>query len=121
MGIVMGCADGDNRKDSMNKSMMIAVAVVTPLAFSAFAKTLEVGAGREYRTIQAAADVAKPGDVVMIDPGIYREWVKPANAGTEDAPITYKARDKGKTIITGADVVTGWTRRADGLWEVKLP
>ena len=101
--------------------MMIAVAAVTPLAFPAFAATLEVGANRAFRTIQSAADVAQPGDVVLIDPGVYREWVKPANAGTEAAPITYRAREKGKTVITGADVVTGWAKRADGLWEVKLP
>ena len=100
---------------------MIAAVAVAPLAFSAFSATLEVGPNRAYRTIQSAADVAKPGDVVLIDPGIYREWVKPANAGTKDAPITYRARERGKTVITGADVVTGWTKRADGRWEVKLP
>ena len=100
--------------------LMISVAVA-PLAFSALAHTLEVGASRAYRTIQSAAAVAQPGDVVLIDPGVYREWVKPANAGTKDAPITYRAREKGRTVITGADVVTGWTKRADGLWEVKLP
>ena len=98
----------------------IAFAGAVGLVLSLSAETLEVGASRPYRTIQSAADVARPGDVVLIDPGVYREWVKPANAGTEDAPITYRAREKGKTVITGANVVKGWTKRADGLWEVKL-
>ena len=103
------------------KTRTIAVIVAGGLSSTALPSTLEVGPSRTYRTIQSAADVAKPGDVVLIDPGVYREWVKPANAGTEDAPITYRAREKGKTVITGADVVSGWTKRADGLWEVKLP
>ena len=109
---------GEKMKNILVMTLTVA-AVLT--GGDAFAVTLEVGPNRTYRTIQAAADVAKPGDVVLIDPGVYREWVKPANAGTKDAPITYRAREKGKTVITGADVVTGWTKRADGLWEVQLP
>lgn len=91
------------------------------IVLSGSAETLEVGPNRPYRTIQSAADSAKPGDVVLIDPGVYREWVKPANAGTKEAPITYRARERGKTVISGADIISGWTRRADGLWEVRLP
>lgn len=102
----------------MKKPMMVLAA---GMALAVSAATLEVGPSRAYRTIQSAADVAKPGDTVLIDPGVYREWVKPANAGTKDAPITYRAREKGKTVITGSDVITGWTKRADGLWEVRLP
>ena len=41
---------------------------------------------RPWRTIQRAADAAVAGDVVVVHGGVYREWVKPANAGREDAP-----------------------------------
>ena len=104
------------------KTMMklTVLAGIAGLAGALSAETLEVGANRTYRTIQSAAAVARPGDTVLIDPGVYREWVKPANAGTKEAPITYRAREKGKTVITGAEVITGWTKRADGLWEVRL-
>ena len=85
------------------------------------AATLEVGPTRAYRTVQSAADAAKPGDTVLIDSGVYREWVKPSVAGTESAPVTFRAREPGKAVISGADVVTGWTKRADGLWEKRLP
>ena len=74
-------------------------------------------AAKPWRTIQRAADVAAAGDVVTIRGGTYREWVKPVNAGREDAPITYQAAKGEKVVVTGADPVRGWTKRPDGLWE----
>ncbi|MBQ4199323.1 MAG: carbohydrate-binding protein [Kiritimatiellae bacterium] len=75
---------------------------------------------KPWRTIQHAADVAVAGDVVTIRGGTYREWVKPANAGRKGAPITYRAADGEKVVVTGADPVKGWTKRHDGLWTVRL-
>ena len=46
-----------------------------------------------FLTISAAAKVAKPGDEVLVMPGVYREYVDPANAGTEDARITYRSEE----------------------------
>lgn len=104
---------------TMNKSMILSVFATLSLAGQS--AVLEVGAARQYKTIQAAADVAVAGDTVLVDAGVYREWVKPANAGTSDRPITYRARERGKVVISGADVIVGWRKRTDGLWEVKLP
>ena len=39
---------------------------------------------KPFRSIQKAASIALPGDTVRIHAGIYREWVSPANGGTED-------------------------------------
>ena len=44
-----------------------------------------------FRHINDAAKVAKPGDEVLVAPGIYREYVDPVNAGTEDARIVYRS------------------------------
>ena len=77
-------------------------------------------AAKPWRTIQRAADVASAGDTVTIRGGVYREWVKPANAGRADAPITYRAAKGEKVIVTGADHVRDWTRRPDGLWTAKI-
>ena len=77
-------------------------------------------AAKPWRPLQRAAVAAPAGAVVTIRGGTYREWVKPANAGRVDAPITYQAANGEKVVVTGADPVTGWTRRPDGLWTVRL-
>jgi len=82
-------------------------------------------AEKPWRTIGRAALVAAAGDVVTIRGGTYREWVKPANAGREGAPIVYRAAKGEKVVVTGADPVgngerglgNGWEKRPDGLWE----
>ena len=80
----------------------------------------EGSAVKPWRTIQRAADIAVAGDVVTIRGGTYREWVKPAHAGRADAPIVYRAAKGERVVVTGADPVTGWTRRPDGLWMAQV-
>ena len=47
---------------------------------------------RPFRWIQQAAEVAQPGDEVLVEPGIYREEVSPVYAGTREKPIVYRSR-----------------------------
>ena len=50
------------------------------------AKVRRSGNGKEnspFKTISEAAKLAKAGDEVLVFPGVYREYVDPANAGTE--------------------------------------
>ena len=42
---------------------------------------------RPFKTISEAAALAKPGDEVLVFPGLYREYVDPKHAGTEDQRI----------------------------------
>ena len=44
-----------------------------------------------FRHINDAAKIAQPGDEVLVAPGIYREYVDPVHAGTEEARITYRS------------------------------
>ncbi|MHC4570209.1 MAG: DUF1565 domain-containing protein [Planctomycetota bacterium] len=37
-----------------------------------------------YLTIGKAAQVAAPGDTVIVHAGTYREWVRPARSGTSE-------------------------------------
>lgn len=108
------------RKGNMIRKVEMSMMLLGMASVTAGAATLEVGRGFEYRTIQAAADVARAGDEVVIHAGTYREWVKPINAGTEKSPITYRAASGEKVVVTGADQVRNWTKKPDGTWSAKV-
>src|SRR3954465_15458462 len=57
------------------------------------------------RTINAAAQLAQPGDVVTVGAGIYHEWVSPARGGTEAARIVYRSVPAHSAIVRGTDVL----------------
>ena len=63
-----------------------------------------------FKAIQDAANIAMPGDEVIVAPGIYREYVNPRHAGKEDARITYTSEKPLAAVITGAEVVTDWKK-----------
>ena len=48
---------------------------------------------RPFRRINDAAKIARPGDEVLVSPGIYREYVDPIYAGTEEARISYRSTE----------------------------
>jgi len=75
-----------------------------------------------FSTIQRAANVAMPGDVITVHDGIYREWVNPLHGGTALARITYQAAPGENVTITGAEVVTDWEFLPDdGIWCAVIP
>lgn len=58
-----------------------------------------------FTTIQKAADMAQPGDTILVYEGVYRERVKPPRGGTSDSTrITYLARPGDHVLITGLDI-----------------
>lgn len=67
--------------------------------------------------IQQAADIAKPGDTVVVHEGTYREWVKPRNSGEPYARITYQAAEGEKVVIKGSEVVKDWVETEKGVWK----
>lgn len=74
-----------------------------------------------FQSIQEAANIAKPGDEVLVYPGIYREYVNPINAGTEDARITYTSVEPLKAVITGAEEVKNWEPYEGDVWVARIP
>jgi len=63
---------------------------------------------RPFKTISAAAKVARPGDVVTVHEGIYRERVNPPRGGTSDKTrIVYQAAAGEKVVITGSEIIKG--------------
>ena len=75
-----------------------------------------------FRTIQHAADLAQPGDVITVHQGVYRERISPPRGGTSDKKrIVYQAAP-GETVgIKGSEVVTNWVKVQDEVWQVTLP
>ena len=79
-------------------------------------------AGKPFLTIQHAADLAQPGDVVTVHEGTYRERVNPPRGGTSDAQrIVYRAAPGEKVAIKGSEAVTGWEKESVDVWKVVLP
>ncbi|MDD6327702.1 MAG: right-handed parallel beta-helix repeat-containing protein [Eubacteriales bacterium] len=74
-----------------------------------------------FQTISSAAKIAKPGDEVIVAPGVYREYVDPTNAGCEDARITYKSREMRGAVITGSETVKNWVQYAGNVWLARIP
>jgi len=75
-----------------------------------------------FRTIQKAADAARPGDTVRIGAGTYRESVKIRGRGDKDRPIRFEAAPDELVEIDGADPVEGpWTRHASGIFKTRWP
>jgi hypothetical protein len=69
------------------------------------------------RTIQRAADLARPGDIVRVNPGIYREQVKVSTSGRQDAYLAFMANGNG-VVLSGADPRYDKTP-GDGMWSAE--
>ena len=82
----------------------------------------EGSASMPLRTISAAAARAYPGDTITVHAGVYRERVAPPRGGASEANrVVYQAAPGERVVITGAEVIKGWTHVRDDVWKVTLP
>jgi len=70
-----------------------------------------------FQTIQKAADVAKPGDNILIKEGVYKEFVTIKKSGTTSNRITFEG-ERGpngeyKTIIDPSITITEWSQASE--------
>jgi hypothetical protein len=69
-----------------------------------------------FKTIQAGVNKANAinqagvGVKVMVNPGVYREFVNIGNYKVTNATFTLQAAVTGTAIIAGSDVLTGWSQ-----------
>ena len=75
---------------------------------------------KPFMRINDAAQTARPGDEVIVLPGIYREEVDPAFSGTEDSRIVYRSAEPGKAVITGGEPLSGWTHLEGNVWTARV-
>lgn len=75
---------------------------------------------RPFKTINDAAKLAMPGDEVLVAPGLYREYVNPIHAGTEEMRITYRSVVPHGAHITGAERVSHWNHVSNDVWMARV-
>jgi len=79
-------------------------------------------ASEPLKTISAAAELARPGDVITVHEGVYRERINPPRGGaSDDKRIVYQAAAGRKVVIKGSEVVKGWKKVRGDTWKVSLP
>jgi hypothetical protein len=66
-------------------------------------------------TLAKACAIAQPGETIVLRGGVYREILAPKNDG-----VTVRAMKGEKVTISGADLIEGWKRQADGSWSAPL-
>src|SRR5210317_2239376 len=73
-------------------------------------------------TIQAAAKLARPGDVITVHEGTYRELINPLYGGiTETNRIVYQAAPGEEVIVKGSEVINDWEPLENGVWKITIP
>ena len=73
-----------------------------------------------FAKINDAARIAQPGDEVLVAPGLYREYIDPQNAGTEEQRIVYRSAEPLGAEITGAEPLTDWKPFKGSVWTAKV-
>ncbi|MGA3100433.1 MAG: right-handed parallel beta-helix repeat-containing protein [Terracidiphilus sp.] len=124
------------------KKVLVAFFAFVALSVCAQAKTFHVSikgdnanSGSEaapFRTIQHAADLSQPGDVIRVHAGVYRERVSPPRGGTSDTKRSFNPysdlihgdwfNPMGRKHHTGAVYLDGnWLTEADSRDDVMKP
>jgi alpha-N-arabinofuranosidase len=79
-------------------------------------------AAAPFRTIQHAANLAHPGDVITVHAGVYRERISPPLGGESDMKrIVYQAAPGDQVEITGSELIKTWVKIRDDVWKATLP
>ena len=65
---------------------------------------------KPFKTVRHAADVARPGDTVLVMAGKYDERVKVRTSGAEGQPITLRAMPRRSAVVGGFDLEGSYIR-----------
>jgi hypothetical protein len=74
-----------------------------------------------FLTIQRAANIVQPGDVITVHRGIYREIVNPVRGGLSDEQrIVFQAAPGEIVEIKGSEIIKSWELVVGSVWKVTL-
>ncbi len=65
---------------------------------------------KPFKTVQRAADLARPGDTIHVMTGKYDERVKVKSGGTEGKPVAFVAMPRRSVTVGGFDLEAGYIR-----------
>ena len=65
---------------------------------------------KPFKTVQHAADAAKPGDTVYVMAGQYNERIKVKTSGAEGQPIKFQAMPRRSATVGGFDLEASYIR-----------
>ncbi|MCX6231208.1 MAG: right-handed parallel beta-helix repeat-containing protein [Bacteroidetes bacterium] len=116
----------------MNKHLLILLLSVFTLNLPLNAREIHVAVNgndkndgsvlNPFRTINHAAQLAMPGDIITVHGGVYREQIIPPRGGiSENERITYRAAKGEKVEIKGSEIIKGWQKLDNDCWVVKIP
>ena len=75
-----------------------------------------------FLTIQKAAEMAQPGDIITVREGIYRERINPPRGGTStEERIVYRAAKGEQVEIKGSEIIKGWKQFKNEVWKITIP
>lgn len=75
-----------------------------------------------FPRIQQAADIALPGDRIIVHDGVYRELVNPQHGGSSDrSRIIYEAAPNEHPIIKGSEIIQEWKPDKGTTWMTEIP
>lgn len=103
--------------ESLESRTLLAAWYVSTAGVDSNSGTLQ----QPLRSIQRAANLAQPGDAVIIRGGIYRETVIPARSGSASAPIVFQPYNGEQVTISGADPVQGWSAAGNSVYRANMP
>jgi len=63
-----------------------------------------------FKTVQRAADAAKPGDTIYVMAGKYDERIKVKAGGTEGRHVAFMARPRRSVTVRGFDLQASYIR-----------
>lgn len=72
-----------------------------------------------FKTITEALNIVKGGDTVIVREGLYRESVR-VPGGEPGKPVTLKAAEGERVVLSGAVPVTGWKKHRDNVYVTAL-